>query len=606
MGIMVSDYAQSCIIDSNIITGCDENGIHHNGKGNNTISNNRIQNNSGSGITITAMFNGSVLISGDTIFQNGDDGIRLLQSGVTIQGNIIKGNNLMGVRVNPGLTNININKKNQITENGIYGIEIDQGSSVNVDDNLIQGHPDIGIRIAENGSGNITNNNISENQATGLENSGSAVISGNTIRKNHSHGIENLATASKTWIENNRISSNLESGVSLWETAELRGNVIDSNGVMGVTITGNIDTVFITENNLVSSNAVHGILVFAGSLVVIRDNQITDNGDPDDSYLDASGIFTEAPAFIEGNTIKNNESHGILVTPGSTNSIIGKNNIINGNAIGILMLGPATVDSNTIENNKNVGILIRSSNSKITRNEISGNRQGIALEEQASNIMISHCDISNNDFGIVSSGTAKVRSTTIKFNNTVGVDILRAGIDLGRHEYGESGYNIIGQNQVCNISNTTADTIYARYNYWDISDTTEIDITICDDDEDQQLGPVIFSPFLTVIPTGTEQWLTKNSDTDIIEMEVAYPNPFTDEINIIYHVAKPLSVTSRVVDLHGRVVVTIFKDRHHVPGQYIVRWNGKTENDFQAPAGVYFILMEGDGFVYNVIVQMVE
>ena len=65
-------------------------------------------------------------------------------------------------------------------------------------------------------------------------------------------------------------------------------------------------------------------------------------------------------------------------------------------------------------------------------------------------------------------------------------------------------------------------------------------------------------------------------------------------------------ITSRVIDLHGRVIVTLIKGRHHVPGHYTLQWHGKTENKSRVPAGVYFILMKGDGFICTRKVQMVE
>ena len=369
MGIMVSEYVANCFIDSNIITGCDENGIHHNGKGENTISYNRIQDNSGSGIVISNSFEGTVMIAGDTILQNGDDGIRIFSSGISVQGNVIRENNETGVKVNPGLSNIGINQKNQIKQNGMQGVEIEQGSVADIDDNLIEGNAQKGIMIDENGSGTISNNFISGNQSSGVENSGAAVMTGNTIRENFSHGVENLGTATKTWLENNRISYNAACGVSLWEAAELKGNIIDSNGLTGVAIAENIDTVFISGNNEISYNVQHGIFIAPESRVFIRNNQISENGYPDDSQFDICGIFTESPVIIEGNTIENNESVGILATMEATNSMIRNHNQISGNEVGILMLSPGIIDSNIIQNNLGVGILIRSAECDITQSD---------------------------------------------------------------------------------------------------------------------------------------------------------------------------------------------------------------------------------------------
>ena len=67
-----------------------------------------------------------------------------------------------------------------------------------------------------------------------------------------------------------------------------------------------------------------------------------------------------------------------------------------------------------------------------------------------------------------------------------------------------------------------------------------------------------------------------------------------------------MMITSRVIDLHGSVIVTLIKGKHHVPGHYTVQWDGKTENKSLVPAGVYVILMQGDGLMCTRKVQMVE
>lgn len=186
------------------------------------------------------------------------------------------------------------------------------------------------------------------------------------------------------------------------------------------------------------------------------------------------------------------------------------------------------------------------------------------------------------------------------------MDIHEPGIDLGRNTDEESGLNVIGQNLVCDVSNMTPDTIWACRNYWDVSDSAKIDESLCDDDEDQQFGPVIFSPFLIQDPTGFGQMFPKKNDGDKIGLNEVYPNPFIGRINISYSVAKPMMITSRVIDLHGRVIVTLIKGKHHVPGHYTVQWHGKTENKTPVPAGIYVILMEGDGLMCTRKVQMLE
>jgi hypothetical protein len=63
---------------------------------------------------------------------------------------------------------------------------------------------------------------------------------------------------------------------------------------------------------------------------------------------------------------------------------------------------------------------------------------------------------------------------------------------------------------------------------------------------------------------------------------VAYPNPFTNSINMRYKLASKGNVTIQVADLTGRVVATL-NQGNKMPGEYTVRWDAANVS-----AGTYF------------------
>lgn len=63
---------------------------------------------------------------------------------------------------------------------------------------------------------------------------------------------------------------------------------------------------------------------------------------------------------------------------------------------------------------------------------------------------------------------------------------------------------------------------------------------------------------------------------------VAYPNPFTNSINMRYKLASKGNVTIQVADLTGRIVATI-NQGNKMPGEYTVRWDAANVS-----AGTYF------------------
>ncbi|MBN2565983.1 MAG: hypothetical protein JXB46_09775, partial [Candidatus Eisenbacteria bacterium] len=73
------------------------------------------------------------------------------------------------------------------------------------------------------------------------------------------------------------------------------------------------------------------------------------------------------------------------------------------------------------------------------------------------------------------------------------------------------------------------------------------------------------------------------------------PNPFNPATKIAYDVPHASEVTIRVYDVTGRLVRTLV-DGVEDPGRHTVRWDGVSENGEAVGSGVYFCIMEADGF----------
>ncbi len=74
-------------------------------------------------------------------------------------------------------------------------------------------------------------------------------------------------------------------------------------------------------------------------------------------------------------------------------------------------------------------------------------------------------------------------------------------------------------------------------------------------------------------------------------LEQNFPNPFNPETTIPYALARESQVTLQIFDVNGRQVAQLVEDRQ-APGEYRVRWDGRTASGNRAPSGVYLYRLE--------------
>ncbi len=66
----------------------------------------------------------------------------------------------------------------------------------------------------------------------------------------------------------------------------------------------------------------------------------------------------------------------------------------------------------------------------------------------------------------------------------------------------------------------------------------------------------------------------------------AYPNPFTEQVNLRFIITEPATVKLEIYDMRGQLVSTL-AERTYTPGEHIVNWDGTGGNGSQLPGGIY-------------------
>jgi len=389
--------------------------------------------NGGNGILINATNGsdiGTVNITGNTIQDNGENGVEILVDNsalgpVDLSNNIISGNGIDGVRVvNPNLTNtllaFNV-AGNTIDENGERGINI-----------VVPDGVDLTINLTDNAS--ISNNGL---EGVNLDLGVGTVLTatsvyGNTVNGNGGPGLRVTAPDANTVTLNigdaaqaaNTFDGNTDAGFGMTMDGSSTAALNVTNSTFANTVNGG-DANFNGDGLVVTQS---GSSVLTGS---ITNSSFTDNG-----FLAAggnstgsgirfnvtgntAGIFAElnnftigGPTLADGNTITGNSAHGIEIVrtaDGQVNNMtIASNDISenNGNGIYILSANVDATDTYTINNNtitgntgSNGGLGIPVGNgilfderadadilANLDQNTITGNaNNGIQLIEQVNN-----------------------------------------------------------------------------------------------------------------------------------------------------------------------------------------------------------------------------
>jgi len=85
---------------------------------------------------------------------------------------------------------------------------------------------------------------------------------------------------------------------------------------------------------------------------------------------------------------------------------------------------------------------------------------------------------------------------------------------------------------------------------------------------------------------------TQNNPVDF-SISNAYPNPFSNSINIAYTLNNPSQVSLKIMDINGREISTL-ENNLLQPGTYNYTWDGKTSNGSPLSDGIYYATLTAD------------
>jgi hypothetical protein len=98
---------------------------------------------------------------------------------------------------------------------------------------------------------------------------------------------------------------------------------------------------------------------------------------------------------------------------------------------------------------------------------------------------------------------------------------------------------------------------------------------------------------VTTTTTGVEPGEEPVGPVPVFRLRAPTPNPFGSSTAIAYEAARPIRVTATVYDARGAKVRTLLDDV--ASGTGAIRWNGESASGHRAPAGIYFVQVEGGG-----------
>lgn len=88
---------------------------------------------------------------------------------------------------------------------------------------------------------------------------------------------------------------------------------------------------------------------------------------------------------------------------------------------------------------------------------------------------------------------------------------------------------------------------------------------------------------------------TQEKLPDHFALEQNYPNPFNSRTTVCFQVPRQSRIRLFIFDVLGRQV-GVLADGLFQPGRHTLVWDGRNANGTAVPSGVYFILMQTDGF----------
>tara|TARA_B100000287_G_scaffold252980_1_gene237704 strand:+ start:52 stop:639 length:588 start_codon:yes stop_codon:yes gene_type:complete len=137
--------------------------------------------------------------------------------------------------------------------------------------------------------------------------------------------------------------------------------------------------------------------------------------------------------------------------------------------------------------------------------------------------------------------------------------------------YGHTPGSVINVDYEPFIGTSTITVIVNDFGLGELSDTTQFSLTIAND------------------------LLTKsNLMPKEFKINRLYPNPFNPIININFDIDKPRNVSVSIVDIVGREIKNIFKNKLMNTGNFNQQWDGRNNMGELVASGVYIIRISSE------------
>jgi parallel beta-helix repeat protein len=338
--------------------------------------------------------------------KGGQMGLKVRRNGIALISNSIVESN-SGYGICACGTSFMLSESNTIRNNSSSGIYATDNAEVNIKSNTISGHSGgSSITITQGAFANIESNTItgsSGNNAVEISRGGSANIRSNTIQSAY-NGIS-VQDSSHAFLKNNTVNNNSANGL-----------VAENNA-----------SVILAEGNTFSNNSQHGIVLWlGGSLNMWCDAQLTTATTISGNTNNAINIGRGGSANLCNLTITGSTQTGIQVGGGGMLEI--KNSTISGSTKhGIKAELGATLNMSyvSITNNQNDGVALWGAKAGISNSTITGNNEGIRLNNGF--LSIHHSTISGSTINAITSH----QQSAINFGG--GVIIENNGYGIGMH-----------------------------------------------------------------------------------------------------------------------------------------------------------------------------
>jgi len=155
--------------------------------------------------------------------------------------------------------------------------------------------------------------------------------------------------------------------------------------------------------------------------------------------------------------------------------------------------------------------------------------------------------------------------------------------NLGDASTTNDGGNVFGPANTWFVMNTTANRILAEGNDFGTTVKSQIDAKIWDKLDQPTAGRVDFIPLAGgVLPTG---------DTDKRPLTLAGTAAMATAggAEVVFSLSSPADLTVMVLNLAGRPVATVARDRPAEAGLQRLMWNGQSSQGLRVPSGVYLV-----------------